>query len=551
MTNPIVESGVNDDWSYTKSALDLARTGHLLYNGWSAAMLGAQAYWGALFIKLFGFSFSVVRLSVAPLAAGCAMLLYVLHRRAGLPAGLASFGALATAVSPFFIPHAASFMTEIPALFLFLLSLYGYVRAADALEMSEPATAPTASWRIRVCGWLLFGLAAGLIGGTVRQVDWLVPILAPAFLLWRSLAFRRFRPAPFPLVVAGLVAVAGSIAFSAWFHNQPYTIHEKVAAGVTRLFDGWKAAAYLCALSAMTVQTLGLAMFPLLTALPWLYRRWLVGQRLAWLRLGGAFLAAACIGFLAWLCYGGQWVFVPLGNTFGIFPFMSGAALAPPGSIPLTLPLGVWAAFYVAGAVLVCGTLALRLTARVWPRRPTTDEQPRERIPAIVGLLCVFSAAYVPLLLLKGLVPDSLGVYDRYLLPVFPLATIGFLLAFRQWTGRDRFPLASWFALALFAFYGVAQSHDYFAQLRARVSLTGYLEERAIPRTRIMAGFEYDGWTQLEVAGHYNDRRIEKPEGIYLRPPRSLRFVTIYSFCALRPWCVPTTSSPWSSIRTC
>ena len=116
-------------------------------------------------------------------------------------------------------------------------------------------------------------------------------------------------------------------------------------------------------------------------------------------------------------------------------------------------------------------------------------------MPAVIGLLIVFSAAYVPMLLLKGLGPYPFGLCDRYLLPVFPLATMGFLLVFRQWTGRDQLPLASWFVLVLFGFYGVAQAHDYFVQLRARLAVTQYLEQRGIPRTRIMAGFEYDGWT--------------------------------------------------------
>src|SRR5215813_7810762 len=76
LTTPLAESGLNDDWSYTKTALDLAETGGLVYNGWASAMVGAQAFWGALFIKLFGFSFLTTRLSTAPLALGCCLLTY-------------------------------------------------------------------------------------------------------------------------------------------------------------------------------------------------------------------------------------------------------------------------------------------------------------------------------------------------------------------------------------------------------------------------------------------------------------------------------------------
>ena len=67
------------------------------------------------------------------------------------------------------------------------------------------------------------------------------------------------------------------------------------------------------------------------------------------------------------------------------------------------------------------------------------------------------------------------------------------------------------------------------------LAVTSYLEQRGIPRTSIMAGYEYDGWTQLEVAGYYNDPHIEKPAGLYIPPPQSPGFVTIYAFWRYTP----------------
>ena len=81
---PIGEIGHNDDWSYCFTAQKLAETGKLTFNGWATAMLGLQAYWGALFIKLFGFSFTVLRLSILPLAALCGSVAYGLGRTCGL-----------------------------------------------------------------------------------------------------------------------------------------------------------------------------------------------------------------------------------------------------------------------------------------------------------------------------------------------------------------------------------------------------------------------------------------------------------------------------------
>lgn len=40
VVRPHAEIGIVDDWSYVKTALILAQTGHIAYNGWATAMLG-------------------------------------------------------------------------------------------------------------------------------------------------------------------------------------------------------------------------------------------------------------------------------------------------------------------------------------------------------------------------------------------------------------------------------------------------------------------------------------------------------------------------------
>src|SRR5579875_1597907 len=75
IVRPWLQMGtIGDDVSYTRTAQLLAATGHVVYNGWATAMLGWQLYWGALFIKLFGFSFNVTRMSMLPIAMATAAL---------------------------------------------------------------------------------------------------------------------------------------------------------------------------------------------------------------------------------------------------------------------------------------------------------------------------------------------------------------------------------------------------------------------------------------------------------------------------------------------
>jgi hypothetical protein len=227
---------------------------------------------------------------------------------------------------------------------------------------------------------------------------------------------------------------------------------------------------------------------------------------------------------IIWTMLGYRWVFPWLDTTF-ILPHLMGAAPIPPASVVPMLSMAcrqMISAFFIT---LVSGSLALWIATAWWrPVQTATVTEPDTR-SAVFTLFGLFSIVYVLLLLLKWLVPDSSGVFERYLLPLLPVATLGLLTVFHQWTGRDWPPLPAWLVLALFALFGVAQAHDYFAQLRARGAMTSCLEQRGIPRTRILAGFEYDGWTQITAAG-YNKS--------FVQPPKSPGFETWY-----RPWTCP------------
>ena len=67
--------GICDDGPYILVAKNLAATGHIHYNGWSAAMLCWQLYLGAALIKLFGFSYTTVRISTLLVSMAAAFLL--------------------------------------------------------------------------------------------------------------------------------------------------------------------------------------------------------------------------------------------------------------------------------------------------------------------------------------------------------------------------------------------------------------------------------------------------------------------------------------------
>ena len=77
IARPYTTMGVCDDGPYILMARTLATTGHIVYNGWAAPMLGWQLYLAAAFIKLFGFSFTAVRMGTIFIAM---LMAFVLQR---------------------------------------------------------------------------------------------------------------------------------------------------------------------------------------------------------------------------------------------------------------------------------------------------------------------------------------------------------------------------------------------------------------------------------------------------------------------------------------
>jgi hypothetical protein len=75
VSRPYTTMGVGDDGPYILMAQTLAKTGHLAYNGWEAAMIASQLYLAEALIHFFGFSFTIVRSSTLLIAMSLAFLL--------------------------------------------------------------------------------------------------------------------------------------------------------------------------------------------------------------------------------------------------------------------------------------------------------------------------------------------------------------------------------------------------------------------------------------------------------------------------------------------
>jgi len=490
---PFAEVGYGDDVAYAHVALTLSRTGRLVYNGWEAAMLLEHAYWGAAFIKLFGFSFVCLRLSTVPFALGAIGLCYLLVRRAGLEPSSGLFVTLVLGLSPLFVPLATSYMTDVPGLFFYIASLYCLIRAVDSSAQAKPY------------GWLALGILVGFVGGTGRQSVWLVPLVLLPYVAWvrrKNLRFASIAMGCWVLTLGGVAAVMS------WFIRQPYIVPQPSLFGEL----GRAVRHPRLELNVFARLSLMLLFICLPAALPLAVR----GFKSAWrgTRALKFFVGALCSTVLIAVLIHPSLASIPwVSNTLNWEGIIGSEPLSG-RPIVLTRPVRAICALAVyftccvlAGELTNFRGLARRLG---YPPRDPGDSSFALRAMSLVSI------AYVALMIMRAV---DLDIFDRYLLPLIPWASAIPLLACEkgetsQKDLRRTMPYA-WALLAVLGAYAILGTQDLWSLGRARVAAVTRLETAGVPRTAIDAAFEFNAWTELLASGKINSRWVTNPPGAY------------------------------------
>jgi hypothetical protein len=509
---PFAEIGGNDDFAYVRSAKALAETGHIVYFGWSSAMLGWQLALGALFIKIFGASFAATRVSIFLVAIVTAFLLQRTFARLGLNDTNASFATLTLVLSPLFIPLSFSFMSDIPGLFAIVLCLYLCLRAIES-PLSSHATA-----------WLLAAMISNAILGTARQTGWLglLVIVPSTFWLLRS----RLRSTVL-LTCVWFLCIEFTFACMYWFARQLYTTAEGTYG--MGLDSDHLSGVVLAALRVPLVTALLLLPIFVAFALAFLKRR----TRAVYISVAGAILFFAYL----WLRPHSYWVetiLAPALSGVGDYVTPQGILQLPDiGNRPIVLNFAartvITVVSYFAAFAFVVLLITVRRTRKTAIRQ---DQSTRISWQQLFILLGPFTLSYCSFLAIRTFAAIML---DRYLLPLlFVIALVA--LRFYQERISPRLPVASFAVLFLFAAFAIAGTHDSFALDRARIAATRQLQTAGVPRTAFYGGFAYDGWTQIDSQGYIDADSVRIPNGIrHLSRVRSKFSPCGYSFARYYP----------------
>ncbi|MEM7308280.1 MAG: hypothetical protein AAF682_16490 [Planctomycetota bacterium] len=443
VVGPPPDFPLNDAWSYGVAVQRLVEEGRYAPTGWTATTLVTHVLWGALFCLPGGFSFAALK--VASLAAGLigAWGTYALVRGVAGRRELALLSAAVVAFNPVYFALANTFMTDV-----------SYAAASTA-------SAACLARGLRGGGrrWSAAGLALAVVALLGRHIG-LVPLAAYGLALWvrRGAPARRLAAA----ATASGLGVAGLAGLAVWLGSAPRMLAQAFA---TPLY-------------------LGLFLLPVLAAV-----RVARAPRLAdagalvFALAGGAGIVAAGwrMPFLATVSEGNVIVAAGIGPlTLRDAFFLDSAGWAPLGPV-------FWAAAtalaLLGGALLV--RTALTLSGELYAR---ARSGPWDGADSAALFLLVASAFYC---LPTAFLP---GAFDRYLLPVLPLACGA--LAARAEGPTLRAPrlaaaLAPAVCLLLFA---VAGTRDYLAWNRARWDeLHELVGERGVALSRIDGGFEFNG----------------------------------------------------------
>ena len=390
----------NDDWSYRGIALHLFETGRLELDGAAATMLVGQIVVAQPFLWLsggatWGLTTVGVLSAVIAIVAG-----YLLVRRLVTP-GRAALAMLILPLFPGFLPYAASFMTDLPAI------------AAEFVCLGLGIVALRGG---RIRGrWLLASLAVGVFGFTVREFSLAAPasVLAAAVLVQP----RRLRP-----WLSGFAVVAVCVAI--------YYVRSRLPnqTGVTvhPISD------YSSDRVARAVSSLAFVLLPaaVVAAATW-WRRWRLPDVAVGALLGSYLVHQRIIDLVA------TGVVPPvlldnLATQWGTpIQYMTF------GSRPVLFSDIAWSA--INGLALIATIVLVAVGAGVFGfhvRRAL--RAPRSipvRLASPAGILLMFSVATAMGLIVFGLIGT---IFDRYLWPLVPtLASLMLMRPLGQQRGVD------------------------------------------------------------------------------------------------------------------
>ena len=125
---PVGRYAIEDDWAFSLTLRNLLDTGEIHILHWIPVTLISHLLWGLLFTTVFGFHFTVLKISTVVLMGGGIWAMMDLLRRLEVPSGVAAMAGLALLFNPLHFFQGFLYATDVPALAWTGLALLFYFR---------------------------------------------------------------------------------------------------------------------------------------------------------------------------------------------------------------------------------------------------------------------------------------------------------------------------------------------------------------------------------------------------------------------------------------
>ncbi|MBC7861549.1 MAG: glycosyltransferase family 39 protein [Bacteroidia bacterium] len=470
LLNPIGEFPLNDDWAFSRSVKTFSETGEIRYPDWSSIPFVSQFIIGGAFCKVFGFSFTLLR--IVTLLTFCFLTILLLKSLCfvNTKRSFAVIGLLTFILCPLSLNLSFSFMPDVYVLLFSLLSAFFFWRFFSSDK------------KIFFIGALVFSVAASLS----RQSAIVLPLaFALTFLFHKTINLKNIFIAALPLLL-NLLALFLFEKLLLATNKLPANYNIQLHTITTSLFHpNPSALKNLLYYSQTAYVSIGILLFPVSVPL-----------FLSWKKENSPNQNAKTLYAVLLLLLLCGTVFKIL-LTQNYFPF-AGNVFYPSGIGPVILNGFDSQQFSVeslSGKILcsfisLAGTLSFFFILVLYIQQlKIISKNKKQKEISLKDFVFIFSLLTCVLYVL----PLSLSfINDRYLLFVLPFI----LIALSCIEIKSQLNLKLSLALLLpIAWFSVCGTHDYLSLNRARWQALNYLtNEKKISAIEIDGGFEFNAW---------------------------------------------------------
>lgn len=437
--SPKGEFALNDDWVHTDTIKHWVETGEFRLMPFAGPTFYVPILYGAALTKIFGFSFTLLRISTLFIAILSLIAYFLLLNRITSRPTLAFIGTLILWSNPVFYNLSFTFMTDIPALLFLIISIYFYYLGFEKQKNK----------------YLFCGTIFGLLSAFSRQTGILIIIAAFIYGVknFKTLKLYNFITSfGIPLAVAGAIYTYLNI-----YQLLPQNTGSHVIEGAWRLLGHIKWWLFYIPMY------LGLFTLPL--TLPWFIK-----HKSAWRSKKFWILFFSIAGLTIAIRQIWHLQFPYIGNIisyYGLGPMKNALS----GQLTPAIPSWAW------GIITMFCAFGLSLIAYLLLFHKRNNSEP-------TGFIYLFGLLYlIPLLIFES--------FDRYLLPLL----IVLIIALMQNIKHVKFSYSfSLILILFFALFSLTQTKFYLAWNQTRWNLANQNMMRSNDATKIDAGYEWDGW---------------------------------------------------------